>query len=1570
MADVIKKSTNKWSKGLVMDFSPENTNNEVLTHALNATLLTFNGNELSLQNDMGNARVETAYLPEGYMPVGTCEYGGIIYIVSYNPLENKSQIGCFPSPERNVSNLEMGKENAKIDKEDFVGKDGKILHNSKYVLLRDDNLNPGDKFIVRADSTIYNEKLKDLFFQDEQVPNPILSLSIVSIEDSGKITYLNSDLKQYSKGDYKYHIIGSDHPTTQDQDIDNYRNVLSSGYNVFKSKTSGKLAILAELVMIDSYSVTHSLKPQVGEDGSFIDGAFDIIIHTDITPQITAENNTIAPKVAYYYLKNSQGILQTFNENGEESRKYLFPKDASSDPIAGTALKDIYTSTSGEDLFGNETLENVFYFPTESYCTSVFDDASCIYPDVKLASIKLPTSVVANGLDLPFKYDYTLVPCMEYGKLDHLAVSNTVDFSKLHAFNKSEFTTWKYHIDGDQLRLTFGADIYDTYETNKVNGLVLEFYDLWGFAGSLEITDKKSYSGVFTKVISLNALGALSKKHIVESNYSSDFSRNIKIEEKVEEGKVVGKFTFNDKDVEYAGNSTGWQYSDGGDSFELENNDCGTLYSNILYGVKAYLRRSNGDEFEFIEKGNFFLYTIPIYNDYYYTVNNFNGLEYPQLDFLLTYKIEDSGNQYPYTSQTITNGYSAKDLEKRNEYLSGNYDDESGSLELTKYYQYSGTSKLYLEVGLKQDYQAFNIGYSKDLCSYYQGKLQLVNNEENSDKTFTVAGTSENTSVEDLLNYKNNEIDPSFNVLGFGPSNESSVVISLNDLDTTRFITGSGSDPITINYNFIIGYTATITDITTTQSPATTVCALYHKMPNDKYNSEDFGIYKDDIHGYLSQSMFYNGGTSKYQTFGVCKQTSLVGNMLEQCSNVDYIETEAQEIKTPGKLNTGEPLKKMVDYVGKLTFCQPHVHGFSEVNGVNVYDNGEKYGIYSNEETGIVPTLDLFNNPKYNLSLNTTESLLNYNEFISTLDFSRFTGVVKTSNLNTKEDVYMPEFTGFTGNQVQNFNEKLLKTMSGVYAYNPDYDFIEINKGDVSIDNKQLSFESNLISVASEFTFDKGKTLNDYIYLGNMCFSNYLNLLNTHSGIIVSDKNTPLKRVQFSPNLLYCGLNAENPYFLTSLTYNVSTPEDFVSDLELHIDDVVVVKHSDGNSSIIEGTPNPKALYGFDQDSQKLVQLDVSNYTIDNDGVLSLNKQSLVNVSTVIIENPEQISQAFSEAGLEFKYTFENEDMKNSTIKANLQYKIMGPTAVILGHKFTDEGAELLIGVENQGLPKSGFSITQVISILESSDGDSYQATTGGISLKAVVKLLDGSKIRLYDSEDNDLAYLVGSSYKSLDILVSGSPDAFSGLSYKTDSMEYVVAPENSDYWKESLPDVHRIKLDNSAYMSSEFVSIELPKNFDAECRVVDYIVSKEIGDVDLYKLKISRLTVGIARVSSLNSLVKSIIEVTPTTKYSYYDQFRYVVNDEYKNAQIKGTSITLNDLVYNPSPTEHRLFVKRGVCRYVDSRSAKIYYRSLNGIEEQKPNHESWNFDDTQYLNGLCMYLGPCFTLDTTDQI
>ena len=88
--DTIMSANNVWWEGLIMDFAPDNTSANCLTSALNATLITYNGNEMSLQNVMGNARVETAFLPEGYIPVGTCEFGDIIYIASYNPLTNKS----------------------------------------------------------------------------------------------------------------------------------------------------------------------------------------------------------------------------------------------------------------------------------------------------------------------------------------------------------------------------------------------------------------------------------------------------------------------------------------------------------------------------------------------------------------------------------------------------------------------------------------------------------------------------------------------------------------------------------------------------------------------------------------------------------------------------------------------------------------------------------------------------------------------------------------------------------------------------------------------------------------------------------------------------------------------------------------------------------------------------------------------------------------------------------------------------------------------------------------------------------------------------------------------------------------------------------------------------------------------------------------------------------------------------------------------------------------------------------------------------------------------------------------
>lgn len=94
-----KESNNIFSEGLNLDLNPLTTPNNVLTDAVNTTFITFNGDELSLQNDAGNTKITVngvevqlsaapiisiPYYPimNRFLPLGLKEYGGVLYIVS------------------------------------------------------------------------------------------------------------------------------------------------------------------------------------------------------------------------------------------------------------------------------------------------------------------------------------------------------------------------------------------------------------------------------------------------------------------------------------------------------------------------------------------------------------------------------------------------------------------------------------------------------------------------------------------------------------------------------------------------------------------------------------------------------------------------------------------------------------------------------------------------------------------------------------------------------------------------------------------------------------------------------------------------------------------------------------------------------------------------------------------------------------------------------------------------------------------------------------------------------------------------------------------------------------------------------------------------------------------------------------------------------------------------------------------------------------------------------------------------------------------------------------------------
>lgn len=144
----MEQTVNTWQKGLQMDTHPMVQGNDTLSDALNATFITMNGNEIILQNDMGNRKVNRAYLPEGYVPIGIKEYGGIIYIASYNPVNNRGQIGSFPSPEEFIDIDADKNSNIDFDFSYFEYNGLNFIEETSKIYTLTDNLHIGDKFSI------------------------------------------------------------------------------------------------------------------------------------------------------------------------------------------------------------------------------------------------------------------------------------------------------------------------------------------------------------------------------------------------------------------------------------------------------------------------------------------------------------------------------------------------------------------------------------------------------------------------------------------------------------------------------------------------------------------------------------------------------------------------------------------------------------------------------------------------------------------------------------------------------------------------------------------------------------------------------------------------------------------------------------------------------------------------------------------------------------------------------------------------------------------------------------------------------------------------------------------------------------------------------------------------------------------------------------------------------------------------------------------------------------------------------------------------------------------------------
>lgn len=564
--NTIMTAKNTFGDGLLMDFAPDNTQATCLTHALNATLLTMNGNELSLQNDMGNGRVETAYLPEGYVPVGTCEFGDIIYIVSYNPITNKSQIGCFPSPERNISSKELSGIKTKFNLEEFTKSTEfgfrETISNSVKKVIYDNSLNPGDKFIVHSGDIHDNiSRISDYGNKSHIIGTfpKQFKINVVAIEDSGKINYLNSDLKWYDD----FYINQESTSNSNKPDIDSYRNILSSGYSVFQSKVSGKLAILLELERIQTFNSTYEVlkSGKIAQNEEIIQTTsdstsqkttttvnyqqYDIYINfnwktnnLDVNPKSIViydfkwvSNSGDADKAGQYYVNGykstekvkfpiTSGYIElkiTGQANTDDYDKFLSSnyQAVSNQYKEHTKITQSVQNGIPEEgkyyLDLHHIVDGVYYNNKGEDLGKAIDVEDCIVNNYFKSSItkkgftiNIPdTDSKGNKIDrrdliLSFK----VAPMMEYGVLSDLVQTHYIDFSKIGS-GEINLEGYKYYIGENLCTLQIDSSIYP--EDNKgVAEIEVQFYDNQGLCAKYFINNLVSYSGIITEYIPLN----------------------------------------------------------------------------------------------------------------------------------------------------------------------------------------------------------------------------------------------------------------------------------------------------------------------------------------------------------------------------------------------------------------------------------------------------------------------------------------------------------------------------------------------------------------------------------------------------------------------------------------------------------------------------------------------------------------------------------------------------------------------------------------------------------------------------------------------------------------------------------------------------------------------------------------------------------------------------------------------------------------------------------------------------------------------------------------------------------
>ena len=540
------QAQNTFNEGMVLDNHPLMTPNTVLTDALNATLVTMNGNEMVLQNDMGNAKVENAKLPPGYIPIGMKEYGGIIYIACYNPLTNKGQIGCFPSPQRQKTATQISEVTPTFKfpdvtyiKEENGEKWYKInsLLTKCEIFPKGTIIRSGDKFSVglpissmfgtdNIDSTgeHYISNYDNVENGLVKTPmNRMYTFGVATLDNNGQLRDITNQLKRYKGGQqiqfsnidsdlYKFNCgYWQNEMSTNDKDglvsselMD--QTSIQSKLNTYNSKLFGRLFLYAKYNTVQSIEVSVIGYKKL-DDNNTINNP----IYTGYTDNDYSDVKLPLIQNQKYLQIDSEILLLiyvNYKYNCPDGSKTLNSKNLV-EPLEGYEYyfdKNDQSIIRGiQFIINKNSIYNLpFAIPNDynknynlGYGYPLYDKITDIYSFSQVYALPLNTTNKVSWEAYPITYFYD--NGLKSGEIPDENVSGELNPDNINS-GKMELNAWRYYINNDRVLLTWGFESYPR-ENDTISEVSFSFYDVayntlkWKFFTKERI----SYNGEFNE---------------------------------------------------------------------------------------------------------------------------------------------------------------------------------------------------------------------------------------------------------------------------------------------------------------------------------------------------------------------------------------------------------------------------------------------------------------------------------------------------------------------------------------------------------------------------------------------------------------------------------------------------------------------------------------------------------------------------------------------------------------------------------------------------------------------------------------------------------------------------------------------------------------------------------------------------------------------------------------------------------------------------------------------------------------------------------------------------------------